>query len=124
MKKADPDARIANGGWSGMGVPLMETMRTYKYPDGKCPLDFTDVLSVHYYSFWIPPELALVNDNTFRNGPPAKSLPFEQELDALVAWRDKYKPAMPIWMSETGYDTGGPKGVDDASRPAGCRATS
>lgn len=57
VKKADPDARVANGGWSGMGVALMESMRTYKYPDGKCPLDFTDVLSVHYYSFRVPRSL-------------------------------------------------------------------
>ena len=113
VKKADPRARVANGGWSGIDVPLMETMRTYKYPDGKCPLDFTDVLSVHYYSFRVAPELATLNDNAYRNGLPLKQQTFEQELAALVAWRDKVKPEMPIWMSETGYDSGGPRGVDE-----------
>ena len=113
VKRADPDAKVANGGWSGMDVPLMETMRSYKYPDGKCPLDFTDLLSVHYYSFRIAPELATLNSNTYRNGLPLQEQTFEQELDALVAWRDKVKPAMPIWMSETGYDSGGSRGVDE-----------
>ena len=113
VKRADPAARVANGGWSGMDVPLMETMRNYKYPDGQCPLDFTDVLSVHYYSFQVPPERAQVNDNTHRNGAPLHGMSFEEELDALVAWRDQHKPALPIWISETGYDTGGPKGVDE-----------
>jgi hypothetical protein len=113
VKKADPDAKVANGGWSGMGVPLMESMRTYKYPDGKCPLDFMDVLSVHYYSFQVPPEMAKVNDNSYRNGAPLHNLNFEQELDALMAWRDRHKPAMPVWITETGYDTGGHKGVDE-----------
>ena len=113
VKRADPRARVANGGWSGTDVPLMETMRTYKYPDGKCPLDFTDVLSVHYYSFRVAPELATLNDNAYRNGLPLKQQTFEQELAALVAWRDKVKPEMPIWMSETGYDSGGPRGVDE-----------
>jgi hypothetical protein len=113
VKKADPDAKVANGGWSGMDVPLMERMRNYKYPDGKCPLDFTDVLSVHYYSGRTAPELATRNENFQRDGLPVQVRSFEKDLDALVAWRDKVKPTMPIWMSETGYDTGGPKGVDE-----------
>ena len=113
VKKADPDAKVANGGWSGMDVPLMETMRNYKYADGKCPLDFTDVLSVHYYSFRVAPELATLNSNTYRNGEAPKEQTFEQDLADLVAWRDRVKPTMPIWMSETGYDSGGPRGVDE-----------
>ncbi|MBE3134732.1 MAG: discoidin domain-containing protein, partial [Acidobacteria bacterium] len=114
VKKADPDATVANGGWSGMDVPLMETMRNYKYPDGKCPLDFTDLLSVHYYSFRVAPELATINDNTVRDGvPPQDQQTFEHSLAALVAWRDTHKPSMPIWISETGYDSGGPRGVDE-----------
>ena len=112
VKKADPDAKVANGGWSGMDVPLMETMRTYKYPDGKCPLDFTDVLSVHYYSFRNAPELAKVNDNTHRDGTAPRTRTLEDELQALVAWRNKVKPAMPIWLTETGYDSGGPRGTN------------
>ena len=113
VKKADPNAKVANGGWSGMDVPLMETMRSYKYADGKCPLDFTDVLSVHYYSFRVAPELATLNSNMYRDGVPLQQQTFEHELDALVAWRDRVKPEMPIWMSETGYDSGGPHGVDE-----------
>ncbi|MGO9113293.1 MAG: discoidin domain-containing protein [Thermoguttaceae bacterium] len=113
VKKADPYAKVANGGWSGMDVPLMETMRNYKYADGKCPLDFTDVLSVHYYSFRVAPELATLNSNTYRNGEAVQQQSFEQDLNDLVAWRDKVKPTMPIWMSETGYDSGGPRGVDE-----------
>lgn len=118
VKKADPDAKVANGGWSGMDVPLMETMRSYKYPDGKCPLDFADVLSVHYYSLQVAPELAQYNDNTNRNGAPLFPSTFEQQLKSLVAWRDQHKPAMPIYISETGYDTGGPKGVDERTQAA------
>jgi hypothetical protein len=112
-KKADPAAKVAPCGWSGIDVPLMEQLRTFKYPDGKCPLDFTDMLSVHYYSFRIAPELATVNNNTHRDGSPDRGRTYEQDLAALAAWRDQYKPALPIWMTETGYDTGGPRGVDE-----------
>jgi hypothetical protein len=113
VKKADPAAKVANAGWSGIDVPLMEGMRTFKYPDGKCPLDFTDVLSVHYYSFRIAPELATVNDNTHREGVPERGRTYEEDLERLVAWRDKTKPALPVWLTETGYDSGGPRGVDE-----------
>ena len=30
---------------------------------------------------------------------------FEEEMDALSAWRDQHKPGAPIWITETGYDT-------------------
>ena len=39
-KQADPAVKIANGGWQGMEIPLLETMRTMKYSDGKCPAGF------------------------------------------------------------------------------------
>ena len=117
-KKADPAVKVANAGWSGIDVPIMEGMRTFKYPDGKCPLDFTDVLSVHYYSFRIEPELATVNDNTHREGLPERGRTYEEDLQALVAWRDQAKPSLPIWLSETGYDSGGPRGVDERFQAA------
>jgi hypothetical protein len=112
-KKADTAAKVANAGWSGIDVPLMEGMRTFKYPDGKCPLDFTDVLSVHWYAFRIEPERATSNDNTHREGLPDRGRTYDEDLAALVAWRDHVKPALPIWLSETGYDAGGPRGVDE-----------
>jgi hypothetical protein len=117
-KKADPAVKVANAGWSGIDVPIMEGMRTFKYPDGKCPLDFTDVLSVHWYSFRVEPERATVNDNTHREGLPDRGRTYQEDLAALVAWRDHAKPALPIWLSETGYDSGGPRGVDERFQAA------
>ena len=114
-RKADPNVKIANGGWWGLEIPVMETMKTFRYPDGKCPLDFTDILSVHYFSplfdvgsaYGIEPELASVYDISHHH----EGLPFErtveQDLRSLVAWRDANKPGMPIWMTEGGWDSCG-----------------
>ncbi len=113
-KKADPAAKIANGGWQGMEIPLLETMRTTKYPDGKCPLDFTDILSVHHFSslgdvgsaYGIEPELASVYDACHHHEGVPYDRTIEDDLRALVAWRDANKPGMPIWLTETGFDRG------------------
>ncbi len=107
-RKADPGVKIANGGWWGLEVPLLDTMRTFKYPDGKCPLDLTDILSVHYYSplgdvgssYGIEPEMATIYDISHHHEGLPYERTIEQDLPALVAWRDANKPHMPIWMTE------------------------
>ncbi len=105
VKRADPDAKIANGGWSHAELPILETMRTFKYPDGKCPLDFTDVLSVHYFSFRVDPELATVYDISHHHEYLPYERTVEQDLQDMVAWRDRNKPNMPIWITEEGHDS-------------------
>ncbi len=113
-KRADPAVKIANGGWWGVEIPVMETMRTFKYPDGKCPLDFTDILSVHHFSslgdigsaYGIEPELATVYDLCHHHEGVPYERTIEDDLRALVAWRDVNKPIMPIWLTEAGFDRG------------------
>ena len=110
-RKADAGVKIANGGWWGMEVPLLETMRSFKYADGKCPLDFTDILSVHYYSplgdvgssYGIEPEMATIYDISHHHEGLPYERTVEQDLRALVAWRDANKPHMPIWMTEATF---------------------
>ena len=121
VKRADPRARVANGGFAGVELDTIDTLRSFKYPDGKTPLDFTDVLSAHFYTGLTPPERAKVNPNIDRSAnatAAADSLSVEEQLRALNEWRDANKPGMPIWITETGYDTVGPYGIGERMQAA------
>ena len=58
---------MANGGFAGVELDTIDTLRSFKYPDGKSPLDFTDVLSAHFYTGLTLPERAKVNPNIDRS---------------------------------------------------------
>lgn len=117
-KKADPQALVTNAGYAGISLEIVDELVRHKYRDGKCALDFTDVLNVHYYTGPIPPEQATLDPNSDRSGAKAGSEPYEAALEKLVQWRDENKPGLPIWMTETGNDTGGPWGVPEAWQAA------
>jgi hypothetical protein len=116
VKRADPTALITNGGFSGIGVRLFDELRT-RYPDGKCPLDFVDVLNAHYYTGQSPPETCTLNANTGTFGS-VDTRTFEQNLRLLSDWRDRYKPKAPIWLTETGYETNYIYFVDERTQAA------
>ena len=121
VKRADPKARVANGGFAGVELDTIDTLCSFKYPDGKTPLDFTDVLSAHFYTGLTVPERATVNPNIDRSANAqaaegAKSL--EEQLRLLHEWRDRFKPQMPIWITETGYDASGPYGIGERMQAA------
>ncbi|WP_309383756.1 GH39 family glycosyl hydrolase [Cerasicoccus frondis] len=111
VKRADPTARVANGGLAGTELSLVDQFRTYVHDDGTTPLDYIDVLSVHHYTGPIAPEIATVNTNIQRDGSTKGLMTFEDNLKALIGWKKLYKPGLEIWMTETGYDTGGPHAV-------------
>lgn len=115
VKKADPSALVTNGGYSGLGVQLVDPLRSYKYPDGKTPLDFTDILNVHFYTGQAAPEICYINANTGTfNSKDTRT--FEENLALLREWRDHYKPSIPIWLTETGYETDYIYFVDDRTQ--------
>ncbi|MBN1418522.1 MAG: hypothetical protein JXP34_07065 [Planctomycetes bacterium] len=116
-KRADPNARVANGGFSGIGVELVDTLRSYAYADSRHPLDFVDVLSVHFYTGRSSPETARVNVNTGSFGDTDPRT-LEENLVRLSDWRDRHKPGMPIWLTETGYETAGAFGIDERMQAA------
>jgi hypothetical protein len=118
VKRADPTARVTNGGYAGIGVETVDKLRTHTYADGKKPLDFVDVLNVHYYSGQTAPEIATVDTNVDRSGSKEGARTYEDELRRLSAWRARYKPGMPIWLTETGYDTAGPYGIPEPLQAA------
>nr|WP_234043862.1 hypothetical protein [Cerasicoccus arenae] len=107
VKRADPTAQVSNGGLAGTELSLVDRFRTYVYEDGTTPLDYIDVLSVHHYTGPIAPEIATVNTNIERNGGSAGQMSFEDNLTELIEWKQRYKPEMKVWMTETGFDTGG-----------------
>ncbi len=118
-KKADPKAIVANGGWAGLSMEWVDTMRTFKYPDGKTPLDFTDVMNVHFYSGKSDPEYSTKDPNAFRDGAKSEEIQtLENDLVDLADWRDELKPGMPIWVTETGNDVGGPIGLTERAQAA------
>ncbi|WP_309386280.1 discoidin domain-containing protein [Cerasicoccus frondis] len=111
LKKADPQAQTSNGGWAGISMDFIGTMESYHYEDGKTPLDFTDVLSVHFYTGKQDPETATRDPNANRSGKSeVGSKIIEEYLIDLSDWRNQCKPDMPIWVTEMGYDVGGPIG--------------
>ncbi|UCG56480.1 MAG: hypothetical protein JSU70_16655 [Phycisphaerales bacterium] len=114
IKKADPTATVTSAGYAGIATEIVNRLRTYKYADGKCPLDFVEVINVHYYSGQNPPETARDDGNA----GPTSGTTFPQDTEALAVWRDKYAPQMPIWMTETGYDSAGPFGTTEAIQAA------
>ncbi|HRU02205.1 MAG TPA: hypothetical protein P5239_10940, partial [Victivallales bacterium] len=119
-KKADPNIKVTSCGWAGIRTSIISRMQTYKYPDGKTPLDFTDILNVHYYSGKSDPETAYVDPNVQRGKKEAgpEDNDYETELRYLNEWWKDLKPNSPIWMTETGYDVGGPIGRDERYQAA------
>ncbi len=105
---------MTSAGYAGIEVDTVDRLRTYTYPDGKHPLDFIDVLNVHYYSGRQPPETATEDGNA----RVESGATFTRDIEDLVAWRDEYAPGMPIWMTETGYDSAGPFGTTEAVQAA------
>lgn len=119
-KKADPNIKVTSCGWAGIRLETVSAMKTYKYPDGKCPVDFADILNVHYYSGRSDPETAYVDPNVQR-GKKKTSIEdnnYETELRYLNDWWNEIKPNSPIWLTETGYDVGGPIGRDERYQAA------
>ena len=114
VRRADPAAKVTNAGYAGIQVKTVDQLRTHKYADGKCPLDFVDILNVHFYSGRVAPEISQDDFNAHQTS----DLTVEQEFRRLLAWRDKNKPGMPIWLTETGYDSAGPFGTDERTQAA------
>jgi len=113
-KRADPNARVAMAGlYCVPNIPMgvMDSFRTYKYPDGKSALDFADILNVHRYTAREEPEWAAVDPKTNPHGIHSDEVvTFEKELIDLADWRDQFKPSVPIWVTEIGCDVDGPMG--------------
>jgi hypothetical protein len=75
-----------------------------------------NVLNVHYYTGQEAPEECRINANTGTFGS-VDTRTFEQNLILLKDWRDRYKPGLPIWLTETGYETND-YGVDERTQAA------
>ena len=114
VKRADPNAVVTSAGYAGMTTDIVDRLRTYRYPDGKRPLDFVEVINVHFYSGQEPPETCKTDGNAKVTGTTT----FPENLRELVDWRNRHAPSMPIWMTETGYDSGGPFGTTEAIQAA------
>ena len=114
VKRADPDAIVTSAGYAGMSTDVVDPLRTFRYSDGKCPLDFVDVINVHFYSGQDPPETC----RTDGNANVTSSTTFPENLRELTDWRNRYAPGKPIWMTETGYDSAGPFGTTEAIQAA------
>ena len=76
------------------------------------------MLNVHHYTGAVAPELATSDFNVQRTLDSRGEKTYEQELQLLSGWRDKHKPGMPIWLTETGYETGGQIGVTERTQAA------
>ena len=114
VKRADPSAKVTNAGYAGIQVKTVDPLQAHTYADGKRPLDFVDILNVHFYSGRTAPEIATADFNANQSGETTA----EEDFRRLAAWRDRNKPGMPIWLTETGYDSAGPYGTDERTQAA------
>lgn len=114
VKAADPDAIITSTAYAGATVDVVDPMRTYTYADGKHPIDFVDIINVHYYSGHEAPETSTTDGNVRKSTGQT----FSKNMRELSEWRDLYAPGKPIWMTETGYDTAGPFGTNETIQAA------
>ncbi|WOO41470.1 hypothetical protein [Rubellicoccus peritrichatus] len=107
-RKADPNVMISHASYAGIAPEQVDLLRTYTYADGKTPLDFTDIINVHYYSGKQLPEIATIDPNANRTGAQLEGArTYEENLIDLNAWRNHFKPEAEIWLTETGNDVGG-----------------
>lgn len=114
VKRADPAARVSPAGLAGIAVGTVDPLYRHQYADGKRPVDFADLISVHYYSGRQDPEIATLDRNATRGGQPVPGAPtYPESLVQLTDWRDDHAPGKPIWMTETGNDVGGPMGLGE-----------
>lgn len=109
-RRADPSLPITSGGFAGIGLDVVGQLAEHRYADGAKPLDFIDVVNVHFYSGQQEPETCSWDPNVARNGPAGGGTTYPEQLEDLVAWRDQLKPKAEIWITETGNDVGGPMG--------------
>ena len=120
-KEADPNILVTSCGWAGIHLEdNIEQMETYRYSDGKTPVDFADILNVHFYSGKADPEISTVDYNVERGADPDPGdKTYEDHLRELVSWWTRVKPGnKPIWLTETGYDVDGPIGLDERYQAA------
>lgn len=118
IRKADPKGRITNGGMAGIELSDIDLFRTHQAEDGSHPVDWMDVLNVHYYTGRDAPELSGINYNIHRSGIPGEARSFEQRMKDLVEWVDRVKPGLELWLTETGYDTIGGQNVSERLQAA------
>lgn len=111
IRRADPQARIATAGFAGTDTVLLDKLLQYEYDDGSHPADYADILNVHDYTGRQPPETARIDTNADRGDDATPGLSFEERLQRLVHWRNYRLPGRPVWLTETGYDTGGEQGI-------------
>lgn len=114
VKRGDPSARVATAGMAGIAVERVDGLYRHVYADGKRPVDFADIVCVHYYSGRQQPEVATLDRNATRTGDAEPGAPtYPESLRQLMDWRDDFAPGKPIWLTETGNDVGGPMGLGE-----------
>ena len=118
IKLADKSAKISNGGLAGIDLHDVDMLRSYTYDDGTHPIDYLDIINVHYYSGRSSPDIATVNSNVQRDSDAKGIQTYEESLHMLNDWRVVNNINKQIWLTETGYDTGGPRGVNEQLQAA------
>ena len=113
-KRGDPNARVTSPAFAGMTTDIVDVLRHHEYADGKRPIDFVDVINVHFYSGRTPPEIASRDDNNATD----LDATYPELVRRLAEWRDATAPEAQIWLTETGYDDGGPIGTNERLQAA------
>lgn len=118
-KQADPNVKVATAGFAGIDLDLIDRLASHIYANGRSPVDYADLLNAHHYTARQPPETARVNTNIQRGRDVVEGPTFEERVLRLDHWRRRNMAGKEMWMTETGYDTGGHESVsyrEQASR--------
>jgi len=117
-RRADPTLPVSAAGWAGLDLDVVGRLAEHRYDDGRTPLDLVDIVNVHFYSGREEPERCGWDPNVDRDGPLSRGETYPEMLEALVAWRDRHKPAAELWLGEIGNDVGGPMGGSERDQAA------
>ena len=104
IKTADPTMKVSMAGIVSIGLKDIKAIAhwsKFNRPDGKMPFD---IINVHHYTV---KEFTKEDGTKYRAESSPEESKFDELMEDLLEWRDRYCPEKEVWLTEFGYDTSG-----------------
>lgn len=115
IKTASPDIQVVMAGLANLNLGYLERMRIWfktHRSDGRFA---ADILNLHHYCNSGNSTRLLEAPFLQAIAPEIDSL--HEKISNVILWRDTRLPGVPVWLTETGYDTQSPS--PQQARPFG-----